>query len=72
LDLRERKWWEDGEDCIMRSFITSTLYQIFKVIKSRRMKWEEHVVCVGEMRNAYEVSVGKPEGKRPLGGPRHR
>jgi hypothetical protein len=24
------------------------------------------------MRNAYKISVGKPEGKRPLGRPRHR
>jgi hypothetical protein len=21
FDLRERKWWEAGEDCVMRSFI---------------------------------------------------
>jgi len=27
MDLRNRKWGEDGEDCIMRSFITCTLYQ---------------------------------------------
>jgi hypothetical protein len=26
----------------------------------------------GEKRNAYRVLVGKPEGKRPLGGPRRR
>jgi hypothetical protein len=26
----------------------------------------------GEMRNAYEVLLGKPEGKRPHGRPRHR
>jgi len=26
----------------------------------------------GEMRNAYEILVGKPEGKRPLGRPGHR
>jgi hypothetical protein len=26
----------------------------------------------GEMRNAYTILVGKPEGKRPLGRPRHR
>jgi hypothetical protein len=26
----------------------------------------------GEKRNAYWLSVGKPEGKRPLGRPRHR
>jgi hypothetical protein len=24
------------------------------------------------MRNAYRILVGKPEGKRPLGTPRHR
>jgi hypothetical protein len=26
---------------------------------------------MGEMRNAYKVLVGIPEGKRPLGRPRH-
>jgi len=26
----------------------------------------------GERRGAYRVLVGKPEGKRPLGRPRHR
>jgi hypothetical protein len=25
-----------------------------------------HVACMGEMRNAYNILVGKPEGKRPL------
>jgi hypothetical protein len=25
-----------------------------------------------EMRNAYTILVGKPEGKRPLGRPRHK
>jgi hypothetical protein len=30
--------------------------------------------CSGmeEKRNAYRILVGKPEGKRPLGRPRHR
>jgi hypothetical protein len=27
---------------------------------------------MGETRNAYRVLVGKPEGRRPLGRPRHR
>jgi hypothetical protein len=27
---------------------------------------------MGEKRNAYRVFVGNPEGKRPLGRPRHR
>jgi hypothetical protein len=26
----------------------------------------------GEKRNAYRLLVGKPEGRRPLGRPRHR
>jgi len=31
-----------------------------------------HVVRMGEMRNAHEIFVGKPEGKRPLGRPTDR
>jgi hypothetical protein len=27
---------------------------------------------MGEMRNAYNISIGKPDGRRPLGGPSHR
>jgi hypothetical protein len=27
---------------------------------------------LGERRNAYRISVGNPEGKRPLGRPRRR
>jgi hypothetical protein len=27
---------------------------------------------MGEKRNEYRLLVGKPEGKRPLGRPRHR
>jgi hypothetical protein len=27
---------------------------------------------MGAKRNACRILVGKPEGKRPLGGPRHR
>jgi hypothetical protein len=27
---------------------------------------------MGEKRNVYRIFVGKPEGKRPLGRPRHR
>jgi len=31
-----------------------------------------YVARVGEMRNKYNNFVGKPEGKSPLGRPRHR
>jgi hypothetical protein len=52
-----------------------TLYSspnIIRRIKSRRMRWADHVVRIGEERNVYKVLVGKPEGKRPLGRPRRR
>jgi hypothetical protein len=45
---------------------------IIRIIKSRRMRWAEHVARVGKNRNAYTILVGKPEGKRPQGRPRHR
>jgi len=45
---------------------------IVRVIKSRRMRWAGHVARMGERRGVYRVSVGKPEGKRPLGRPRRR
>ena len=45
---------------------------IFRVIKSRRMRWEWHVVRMGERRGVYRILMGKPEGKRPLGRPRRR
>jgi hypothetical protein len=34
------------------------------------VRWAGHVERMGEMRNAYSILVGKPEGRRPLG--RHR
>ena len=45
---------------------------IFRVIKSTKMRWAGHVMCVGERRRVYRVLMGKPEGKRPLGRPRRR
>ncbi|KAJ4433081.1 hypothetical protein ANN_15338 [Periplaneta americana] len=45
---------------------------IIRNIKSRRLRWAGHVARMGEFRNAYRVLVGRPEGKRPLGRPRHR
>jgi hypothetical protein len=31
-----------------------------------------HVVRMGEVKGAYNILVGKPEGRRPLGRPRRR
>jgi len=36
------------------------------------MRWAGHAAPMGERRGIYRVLVGKPEGKRPLGRPRHR
>jgi hypothetical protein len=45
---------------------------IICMINSKRMRWARYVVRMGETGNAYRILVGKPEGKRPLGIPRHR
>jgi hypothetical protein len=45
---------------------------IIRHIKSRSIRWAGHEARVGEERKVYKVLVGKPEGKRPLGRPRHR
>jgi len=45
---------------------------IVRVIKWRRMRWAGHVARMGEEMEVYKVLVGKPEGRRPLGRPRHR
>jgi hypothetical protein len=55
----------------MRSFISCTLPNIIRMIKSRRMSWVGHVARMGEKRNACKILVRKPEGKTPLGRPRH-
>ena len=44
---------------------------IVRVIKSRRMRWAGDVALMGEERRVYRVFVGKPEGKKTLGRPRH-
>jgi len=45
---------------------------IIRLIKSRRMGWAGHVAHMVESRGVYRVLVGKPEGRSPLGRPRHR
>jgi len=45
---------------------------IIWMIRSRRMRRAGCVASIGERRGVYRVLVGKPEGKRPLGRPRHR
>jgi hypothetical protein len=46
--------------------------RIIRIMKSWRIRWAGRVGRMWEKRNAYRILVGKPEGKRPLGRPRHR
>jgi hypothetical protein len=45
---------------------------IVTVIKARRMRWAGYVAHMREVRGAYNIFVGRPEGRRPLGRPRRR
>jgi hypothetical protein len=49
-----------------------SLPNIVWVVKLRRMRWAGHVARMGEDSGVHRVLVGRPEGKRPLGRPRHR
>ena len=46
---------------------------IYRVIKSRRLRWVGHVGRMEEgSRSAFKILTGKPTGKRTLGRPRCR
>jgi hypothetical protein len=45
---------------------------IVRMIKSRRIRLTGHVACMRAMRNAYNILVVKPEGRRTLGRSRRR
>jgi hypothetical protein len=49
-----------------------SLLNIVRVVKSRQMRWAGHAARMGEDRGVHSVLVGRPEGKRQLGRPRHR
>ena len=49
-------------------YISPYIVQVIKL----RMGWGEQVERMGERRGVFRVLVGKPEGRKPLGRPRHR
>jgi hypothetical protein len=54
---------EDGSWRKLHNDELHSLYpspNIVRVIKSRRMKWVEHVAHMGEGRGVYRVLVGRP------------
>jgi len=72
LELGGRRKQTAEEDCIMRSFIICTLYQML-LAWSIQGEWDGRTCSIhGKMRNVYSNLVRKPEGQRPLGWPRRR
>jgi hypothetical protein len=45
---------------------------IIRMIKSRSMRWAEHVARMLEKRNAFRILVASQKDRRPLGRPRRR
>jgi hypothetical protein len=69
MDLRGMKRRGDEENCIMKSFIICSIHQILLGRSNESEIGGTRSVHEGDI-NAYEILVGKLEGKRPLG--RHR
>ena len=42
------------------------------MIKSRGIRWAEHVARMEQDRSDFKIFTDKPTGKRPLGRPKHR
>ena len=53
-----------GEGSTMRNFTVCT------VVKSRRLRWAGHVARMEEGRSAFQILIGKPTVKKPLGRPK--
>jgi hypothetical protein len=75
-----RIFWPESDEVIggWRKLHNEELHNLYcspsiiRIIKSRRMRWAGHIARMGEKRNAYNILVGNPEGKRPLGRSRPR
>ena len=48
------------------------LPNIFRVIKSTRFRWADHVIVMEEGRSAFKILTGKPRKQSHLGRPRRR
>jgi hypothetical protein len=75
FEPKGRKLWGARENCIMRNFMACMMLWYTRCYLGNQIKvvrWAGHMACMGEMRNAYRILVGTPEGKRPLRSPRCR
>jgi hypothetical protein len=65
----ENVWAHEGGEIYRWAQQFCNLYHI----KSMTKQWRTmHAACMGERRNAYSISIGKPEAKRPHGRPRRK
>ena len=52
--------------------IFKCIYNIVRVIKSKRLRWTGHVAKMEESRSAFKILTGKSTGRKPSGWPRSR
>ena len=57
---------------IIHIIVQNNTYNIFREIKSRRLRWTGHVARMEEGRSAFKILIGKPTGKRTLWRPKGR
>jgi hypothetical protein len=50
----------------LRRVLNNELYALYSS-QGNILRWAGHVARMGERRGTYRASVGKPEGRRPLG-----
>jgi hypothetical protein len=60
--------WRKLHNEVLRGLYSSPA--IVRVIRAWKMRWVGHVARMGEVRGAYNILVGRTEGRRPLGRPR--
>jgi hypothetical protein len=65
---RERGWRKLLNEELHNLYFSTNIIRMIKFWKI----WARHVARTGDMRNAYKILFGKPEGKTPLGRYRRR
>ena len=68
LSWEEVIW--DQEKRIMRRFLIRTHHEILLADQIEEVI-DGHVACTRQKKNTHRILVGKPEGKRSFGRPRH-
>ena len=68
MGLKGKRIWS-GKLFTIRSIIVCTILSR-RVNKCRRLRWNKVCCHVEEGRSVFEILIGKPTGKTPLGRPR--